>query len=218
LLPELEHSRMVVRLATGFPPPALVAAPAGGGRPAPNTYQLPGTPVRLSGIFDALVEPRFEPDGGSASCRLAVPSQPFREFRLPSLLLDCLLRTVVLDGADPTSVAVLVPTGLARVQLFGGANDLELASRYPAGIVLRHWREPRSGASRCTASTPDGRLLVQVDGITGAEQGRFEVAGGWRAGGWRPASSGAGIATTSGPAPAVPCIEHEVASLGKIRR
>lgn len=213
LLPELEHSRMVVRLATGFPPPTLVAAPAGDGRPAPNTYRMPGTPVRLSGIFDALVEPRFEPDGGSASCRLAVPSQPFREFRLPSLLLDCLLRTVVLDGADPTSVAVLVPTGLARVQLFDGANDLELASRYPAGIVLRHWREPRSGASRCTASTPDGRLLVQVDGITGAEQGRFEVAGGWRTG-----SSGAGIATTSGPALAVPCIEHEVASLGKIRR
>ena len=178
---------------------------------------MPGTPVRLSGIFDALVEPRFEPDGGSAHCRLAVPEHTFRNFRLPSLLLDCLLRTVVLDGAAAASVAVLVPTRLDRVQLFSEANDLELGRRWPAGIRLRHWRDPRSGVSRCVASTPDGQLLVQVDGISGAEQDRFEVAGGWRG------RSGAGAVPVRAeqPAPRYPApryIEHEVASLGKIRR
>jgi hypothetical protein len=173
---------MTVRLASFLPPAPVTDLPAGNGWPAPNTYQLPGTPVRLAGIFDALHEPRFVGDGGSARLRLSVTDRdgPFQHFLLPSLTLDCLLRTAVLDGGRPERVAAMVPTELASIQLFSAANDLELAARWPDGLLLRHWRDRTSGLSRCAAIAPDGQVLLLVEGIGGSEQAVFDVqAGGW---------------------------------------
>lgn len=187
LLPETEHSRMRLWLAPAAEPAPRITV-GGSGWPAPNAYQLPGTPVALSGVFDAMVEPRFEADGGSAWARLAVSGSdgPFAGFVLPSLLLDCLLRTAVLDGAAAGVVSAMVPTGLAGIRFYdvglragaGLGNDVQLATLAPSGIWLRHVRDARTGVRQCAAVLSDGRVLVVVDGVAGADQARFDVGTG----------------------------------------
>ncbi|MFF5763713.1 SDR family oxidoreductase [Streptomyces tanashiensis] len=193
-VPEREHSRMVVHLARTLPDgPPCPPAPAGG-REAPNTYELPGTPVELSGVFGALRRPRLAADGGSAELRLALPpgGGVFSRFILPSVALDCLLRTSVLDGGRPGGVPVIVPTGLASVDLYTPANDVDLAAAWPDGLVLRHWRDAASGEARCSVVAPDGRALVQVTGVRGAEKGTYDP-------GTRTWSSGSAVRPTGEP-------------------
>ncbi|MFF6776707.1 SDR family NAD(P)-dependent oxidoreductase [Streptomyces sp. NPDC012637] len=191
-VPEREHSRMVVHLARALPDgPWCPPAPAGG-HDAPNTYELSGTPVELSGVFGALRRPRLTADGGSADLRLTLPpgGGVYSRFLLPSVALDCLLRTSVLDGRQPGEVPVMVPTGLASVDLYTPANDADLAAGWPDGLVLRHWFDPASGEERCALAGPDGRALVQVTGIRGAELGSYDPAARtWRSG---PAASRTG--------------------------
>lgn len=186
LLSELEHARMVVRIAEAIPAAPVVRIETSTGKPAPDAYQMPGTPVRLSGIFTSLAEPRFESDGGSGALSLSVTAQdgPFEGFLLPSLALDCLLRTAVLDGNHPEGVSAMVPTGLRCVQLYTAANDLNLAADHPEGIRLRHWRDRASGESFCAAVAPDGSILLSVSGITGTALDVYDS----RTGGWRGAA------------------------------
>ncbi|WP_426404872.1 SDR family oxidoreductase [Streptomyces sp. R-07] len=175
-VPEREHSRMVVHLARALPDGPQVPPTPSGGRDAPNTYELPGTPVELSGVFGALHRPRLAADGGSAELRLTLPpgGGVFSRFILPSVALDCLLRTSVLDGRQPGDVPVMVPTRLASVDLYTPANDRELAAEWPDGLALRHWFDPASGEERCAVAGPDGRALIQVTGIQGAEKGTYD--------------------------------------------
>ncbi|WP_441249248.1 SDR family NAD(P)-dependent oxidoreductase [Kitasatospora sp. McL0602] len=175
-VPEREHTRMVVHLGRTLTPAPWCPAPPPGGTAAPNTYELPGTPVELGGVFSALQRPRLESDGGSAELRLTVPPEagPFDRFVLPSITLDCLLRTVVLDGRHPEQVGVIVPTALGSIELHTTANDLALAE---AGgeITLRHWYEPATGAEYCAAVAADGRALIRVGGISGAAKGTYDT-------------------------------------------
>ncbi|GAA0477233.1 SDR family oxidoreductase [Streptomyces olivaceiscleroticus] len=175
-IPEREHTRMVVHLARVLPNGQWCPPVPPGGFDAPNTYELPGTPVELSGVFEALRCPRLAADGGSAELRLSLPPSGgvFSRFILPSIALDCLLRTSVLDGRQPGDVPVMVPTGLASVDLYTPANDVELAAGWPDGLVLRHWFDPASGEERCAVAAPDGRALIQVTGITGADKGAYD--------------------------------------------
>ncbi|MFF7778446.1 SDR family NAD(P)-dependent oxidoreductase [Streptomyces tanashiensis] len=175
-VPEREHSRMVVHLARTLPDGPLCPPAPADGREAPNTYELPGTPVELSGVFGALRRPTLTADGGSAELRLALPpgGGVFSRFILPSVALDCLLRTSVLDGGRPGGVPVIVPTALASVDLFTPANDTDLAAAWPDGLVLRHWRDAASGEARCGVVAPDGRALVRVTGVRGAEKGTYD--------------------------------------------
>ena len=185
---ELEHARVVVHLA-----PAL--APAGGdaalassdeardpaGRPAPDAYCLPGSPVALAGVFGAMHQPRLLPDGGAATLRLAMPDGDscFTGFALPSVALDALLRTLVLDGRHPDAIGVIVPTAIARIELFTTANDLELAAAWPQGLQLRHRVAATANAAAADdelcALTPDGRLLLRATGVTGAVRQVYDL-------------------------------------------
>ncbi|MFE6060544.1 SDR family oxidoreductase [Streptomyces sp. NPDC056431] len=184
LVPEREHSRMVVHLGRVLPDGPWCPPAPSGGHEAPNTYELPGTPVELSGVFGALRSPRLTSDGGSAELRLALPpgGGVLSRFLLPSVALDCLLRTSVLDGRRPGAVPVIVPTGLASVDLYTPANDLELAADWPDGLVLRHWYESASGTEHLAVAGPDGRALVRVTGVRGAEKAAYDP--GTRT--WRP--------------------------------
>ncbi|WMX48573.1 SDR family oxidoreductase [Streptomyces roseicoloratus] len=175
-VPEREHSRMVVHLARTLPAAPWCPPVPADARDAPNTYELPGTPVELSGVFGALHRPRLTVDGGSADLRLSLPpgGGVHARFLLPSIALDCLLRTSVLDGRRRAAVPVIVPTGLASVDLYTSANDVELAARRPDGLVLRHWFDPVSGDGHCALACPDGRALVRVSGIRGAELGSYD--------------------------------------------
>ncbi|MFE5591377.1 SDR family NAD(P)-dependent oxidoreductase [Streptomyces sp. NPDC056549] len=175
-VPEREHSRMVVHLARTLPEGPLCPPAPPGGPDAPNTYELPGTPVELSGVFRALRHPRLAADGGSAELRLSLPPGEgvYSRFILPSVALDCLLRTSVLDGARPGDVPVIVPTALASLDLYTPANDEDLAAGWPEGLVLRHWSDASSGEEHCAVVAPDGRALVRVTGLRGAEKGAYD--------------------------------------------
>ncbi len=187
-VPEREHTRMVVHLAPALPEgPWCPPAAATGGSEAPNTYELPGTPVKLSGVFASLCDPRLEADGGSARLKLTLPQDggPFPGFVLPSVALDCLLRTCVLDGRRPgDDVPVIVPVALASVDLYTHANDLDLTRRLPDGLTLRHWFEPGTKDEVCALVGPDGRALLRVTGLSGAVRGRFDP----HTRTWRPTS------------------------------
>lgn len=169
-VPEREHTRMVVHLARSVPPSPWCPPPPAGGADAPNTYELPGTPVELSGVFGSLERPRLEPDGGSAEFRLKIPhtGAPFKDFILPSVALDCLLRTAILDGRAPGDVPVVVPTALDSVELYTQYNDLELAESWPSGLTLRHWFASGTGTGQAALLDPHGRALLQVTGLHGA--------------------------------------------------
>lgn len=190
---ELEHARMLVHLAAR-PSEAPRAARVSAGRPAPDTYQLPGTPVQLAGPFRAMAAPTLTGDGGVARldfAALAAPLDPaaFAGFLLPSLSLDCLLRTIVLDGRDAhaATIGVMVPTAIERVELFTGDDDRALAERFPTGVQLRHLVRAAPGASpgaapgelhECLALSPEGEVLFRASGIRGAIRAVADLASG----------------------------------------
>ncbi|MGW2377496.1 SDR family NAD(P)-dependent oxidoreductase [Kitasatospora sp. NPDC001683] len=180
-VPAREHSRMTVTLARTLTEGPLCPPVAEVGRSAPNTYELAGTTVELSGVFSSLRNPRLLSDGGAADLRLELPTQSvFDRFLIPSTALDCLLRTSVLDGRTSGPVPVIVPTALADVRLYTGANDPALAAAHPKGLLLRHWFAA-DGTEHCALVGPDGRALIAVTGIEGAVRGVHDPATGtWR--------------------------------------
>lgn len=183
-VPEREHSRMVVHLDRSLRTGSWWPPTPAGGDEAPNTYQIAGTTVELSGIFGALRLPRLLDDGGAAELRLGIAAGagPFTGFLLPSLALDCMLRTAVLDGRRPGTIPVMVPTTLSSLELFTAANDLELAQAWPDGLILRHRRDPVTGQKSCAVVAPDGRALIEAVGIAGVDKGVFDTRRGtWQA-------------------------------------
>lgn len=190
---ELEHARMLVELGelTAAAPDTQEGPPQRTeGRPAPDTYQLPGTPVELSGPFRSMTAPMLTRDGGVARLDYtALDAQTFAGFLLPSLSLDCLLRTIVLDGrdADAATISVMVPTAIDRVELPTPADDLELAARFPTGVQLRHQID-EDGGHQCVALSPTGELLLRAVGIRGAVRAVADLS----SGAWASAATRAG--------------------------
>ncbi|MFI5778757.1 SDR family NAD(P)-dependent oxidoreductase [Nocardia sp. NPDC051570] len=186
-VPEREHARMVVHLGRALPTGPWCPPVPAEGTPAPDTYAIEGTPVRLSGVFSALREPRLVADGGAAQLnpRVRTTDGPFASFVLPSIVLDCVLRTSVLDGHRPDVVSALVPTALASVDLYSLVNDVELSETWPDGLVLRHWHDPVSGLRHCAVVTPAGRALLRVTGVDGVDKDLYDL----RTGRWRKAAA-----------------------------
>ncbi|MFG1661346.1 SDR family NAD(P)-dependent oxidoreductase [Micromonospora chersina] len=185
LLPEREHARMVVHLANSHSIGGWVPPVTAGRIDVPNVYEVAGTTVELSGVFSALQLPRLEEDGGSADLLLprTLAQGVFSQFLLPSITLDCMLRTTVLDGRQPgCDLPVAVPTRITSVEFYTSANDVELAAQWPEGLSLRHWFQPGTGEDICALANPDGRMLLQAKGMTGVTRGRFDP----RTGTWRP--------------------------------
>ncbi len=177
-VPAREHTRATVHLARALPTGPLCPPAPEVPRTAPNTYEIDGTSVELSGVFRSLRNPGLLSDGGTADLRLGLPAQSLLDrFVIPSTALDCLLRTSVLDGRRPGPVPVIVPTGLADIRLYTGANDPALAAAHPQGLTLRHWYAA-DGAEHCALVGPDGRALIAATGITGAVRGSYDPSTG----------------------------------------
>jgi NAD(P)-dependent dehydrogenase (short-subunit alcohol dehydrogenase family) len=180
-VPEREHATVTVHLGPGLPPAERVT----GVRPvdvqAPDVYQLSGA-VQLSGVFAALREARRHDDGGSAVLGLSPEDGTLGKFILPSVTLDSVLRTVVLDGGNPDSIPLVVPTALDSVEFFVAGNDRQIARRWAEGIVLRHWTDPAGGTgSRCAAVAADGTMLLKVIGISTSVRDVYDLGtGGWQ--------------------------------------
>jgi len=184
LVPAREHARMTV---------ALAAAPVGvertgtlrpAGTSVPDVYQLGGS-VQLSGIFGALCEAQLHEDGGSAELRLPPLDDAWAAFfLLPSVTLDCVLRTVVLDGRGQQEIPLIVPIGIAEIDFGTVGNDSALARRWGnGGITLRHWAGAAEDGGRCAAVASDGTVLLSISGISASVRGRYDLDGGrWLAG------------------------------------
>ena len=147
--------------------------------PVPDPYHATGSPVLLTGMFDSTTDTRLHPWGKRSSYRLQLdPADPvFSRFRVPSILLDGLARTGVLDLVDGDLIPLAAPLAIRRLDFYEQGNDLEIASRYSrvdlyatfsaAPDYAAGGAEPGSsgGRNRFTAVRPDGRLLLQFQDL-----------------------------------------------------
>ncbi len=149
--------------------------------PVPDPYHALGAPVQLSAMFVSTTDTRLHPWGKRARYRLQLdPSDPaFTRFRVPSILLDGLARTGVLDVVDGDLVPLAAPLSIRRIDLYEAGNDLEIAARYPCVDLYAQFDaapdytgsggpgtgRPNGGGNRFAAVRPDGRLLLQFQDL-----------------------------------------------------
>ena len=165
-VPAREYSRMTVLLDGSYAPRPDPAPAAGPLAPARDAYALPGSPVWLRGMFDSLREPRTGPAGGSAGLHLPPPEHlgPLRDFLLPALAMDSLLRATAATSAT-ADAPVPVPVRIDRLDLYAPGNDAEAAGE-PARIDLRHRTAADGTVARCEAVADGGRVLFAFTGLT----------------------------------------------------
>ncbi|MFF0725226.1 SDR family NAD(P)-dependent oxidoreductase [Streptomyces sp. NPDC004134] len=171
-IPAQEYSRMTVLLDASYGPPPAPGPAADGLVPARDAYALAGSPVLLRGVFDSLRELRTGPAGGSAQLHLPAPGHlgPLRDFLLPALAMDSLLRATAAataaeaTAAEAAAVPVPVPVRIDRFDLFAPGNDAVLAEA-PAPVDLRHRTAADGTVARCEAVGDGGRVLFAFTGL-----------------------------------------------------
>ncbi|WP_326799654.1 SDR family NAD(P)-dependent oxidoreductase [Streptomyces sp. NBC_01808] len=168
-IPAQEYSRMTVLLDGSYGPRPDPGPAADGLVPARDAYALAASPVLLRGMFDSLRELRTGPAGGSARLHLPPPGHlgPLRDFLLPALAMDSLLRATAAtaDSAeDAAHTPVPVPVRIDRFDLFAPGNDAALAEA-PAPVDLRHRTAADGTVARCEAVGDGGRVLFAFTGL-----------------------------------------------------
>ncbi|WP_394842243.1 SDR family oxidoreductase [Pendulispora brunnea] len=172
-VPSQEYTRMKVWFAEARAPrERLPSAP----QPTqtievPDVYRLNG-PVSLSGVFANMGRVSLHEDGGSASLALPPIDAPLDGLPIPSIALDALLRTVILDGRRPASLALVVPTAIALVELLELGSDKAWREHWGDGVTLRHWSGSAGG--QCAAIAPNGTVLLRMSGISTAVRATYE--------------------------------------------
>ncbi|AUH39378.1 SDR family NAD(P)-dependent oxidoreductase [Streptomyces sp. CMB-StM0423] len=171
-IPAQEYSRMTVHLDASYGPRPDPEPAAAGLVPARDAYALAGSPVLLRGMFDSLRELRTGPAGGSARLQLPPPGHlgPLRDFLLPALAMDSLLRATAATAAagststEAAAAPVPVPVRIDRFDLFAPGNDAALAEA-PAPVGLRHRTAADGTVARCEAVGDGGRVLFAFTGL-----------------------------------------------------
>jgi NAD(P)-dependent dehydrogenase (short-subunit alcohol dehydrogenase family) len=146
-------------------------------RAVPDPYHAAGSPVSLTDMFVSTTQTRLHPWGKRSTYRLALAEgdPAFSRFRVPSILLDGLARTGVLDLVDGDLIPLAAPLSIRRLDIYEPANDLEIAAKYPSVDLYATFDAPpdytgqsagrAGGGNRFTAVRPDGRLLVQFQDL-----------------------------------------------------
>ncbi|UXY30476.1 SDR family oxidoreductase [Streptomyces sp. HUAS TT20] len=135
-------------------------------QPVVDPYHVPSAPVLLSGPFRATTDTRRHRLGARSVFRpeLDPATGPWRQFLMPTVLLDALARTGVLDPVDGL-VPVAAPLSVRRIDLYQSANDLELAQTHGALDLYvtqpGFSAAPRSG-NRFVAVAPGGHVVAQM--------------------------------------------------------
>lgn len=170
-IPAQEYSRMTVLLDGPYGARPAPEPAAAGLVPARDAYALAGSPVLLRGMFDSLRELRTGPAGGSARLHLPSPGHlgPLRDFLLPALAMDSLLRATAATPAltsaeDAAGAPAPVPVRIGRFDLFAPGNDAVLAEA-PAPVGLRHRTAADGTVARCEAVGDGGRVLFAFTGL-----------------------------------------------------
>ena len=161
-VPVREHARMTVTLAANH----RAVAPDCDARPVSGTavtdvYQEGGS-IHLAGVFSGVREARLHPDGGSSLFGFPARTTIFDRFVIPSVAIDALLRSSVLDGSRSGPPIAIVPTAIDEIEIHVQGNDADWDELCAGGIVLRH-REPTGS---CIAVAPDGTILASLRGIS----------------------------------------------------
>lgn len=147
-----------------------------GTEPVADPYHLPNPAVLLSGVFVSTGDTRAHPHGRRARY---VPDRPgierwFSGLVVPSVLLDGLARTSVLNRSDGDWIPLAVPRTIRRIDLYDGHTDASLAAAgtrvelysLPARLDLESAEENRS-----VAVTAAGDVVLQIKDMTGAVLG-----------------------------------------------
>ncbi|HEX6077192.1 MAG TPA: SDR family oxidoreductase [Micromonosporaceae bacterium] len=147
----------------------------------PDAYHHPAAPVLLTGPFVTTTATRLHPRGKRAryAPRLAADDPVWSRFRVPSLLLDGMARTGVLNLVDGHLVPVAAPVSVRRIDLYQDANDLTLAARgaielyaTPAEFALSG---PAATSNRFVAVGPDGHVVAQIKDVAATVLGHLDV-------------------------------------------
>ncbi len=145
--------------------------------PVPDPYHMPAAPVLLTGPFVSTTGTRLHPLGKRATYRPPVPPEDpvFSRFLTPSILIDGLARVAVL-GLVEGHIPIAAPASIRRLDLFELGNDANLPQRYERIELYATPRDmraytPGAALNRCVAVRPDGKLIVQIQGLVGIIMG-----------------------------------------------
>jgi 3-oxoacyl-(acyl-carrier-protein) synthase/NAD(P)-dependent dehydrogenase (short-subunit alcohol dehydrogenase family) len=177
------HFTVRVLVADAFPTaPKWQRWDSEGEQPVVDPYHVPSAPVLLSGPFRATTDTRRHRLGARAVFRpqLDPATGPWRQFLMPTVLLDALARTGVLDPVDGL-VPVAAPLSVRRIDLYQSANDLELAQTHGALDLYvtqpGFSAAPRSG-NRFVAVAPGGHVVAQMKDLDATVIGYLDPATG----------------------------------------
>jgi NAD(P)-dependent dehydrogenase (short-subunit alcohol dehydrogenase family)/3-oxoacyl-(acyl-carrier-protein) synthase len=179
------HFSARVLLREEFPPP-----PRWDGWPSvdevavTDPYHVPASPVRLTGPFVSTSDTRVGPMGKRARYRVELAGQDpvWSRFTMPSILLDGLARTGVLNLVDGGLIPVAAPLSVRRVDLYQRANDIDLVRRHGS---LELYATPAEFTmagdtpdNRFVAATADGTVVAQMKDIKATLIGYVDAASG----------------------------------------
>lgn len=147
--------------------------------PAVDPYHHPASPVALTGPFVSTADTRLHPTGkrSAYTLRLEPGDAVFSRFRVPTILLDGLLRTGVLaDGANGT-IPVAAPLRIGRLDLYEHTNDALAGRSGPVQLyaVLPDEGEGAGSGNRFTAVHPDGRIMLTLKELDWALIGHLDL-------------------------------------------
>lgn len=144
-----------------------------GHTPIADPYHFEAAPVHLSGMFVSTTGTGSSPLGKRARYQLGVPADDpvFSRFVVPSIMLDGLARTAVLNYVADDYIPLAAPITIRRIDIYEDGNDCELSRRYER---IDLYATPREFAlegdgsrNRFVVARPDGRMLMQMKDVTG---------------------------------------------------
>ncbi|MBH0778089.1 SDR family oxidoreductase [Nocardia bovistercoris] len=153
--------------------------------PALDPYHHPASPVSLTGMFVSTSDTRLHPCGKHSTYSLRLePGDPvFSRFRVPSILLDGLLRTggIAGNGAG-RRLPIVVPLRFGRLDLYEHTNDALVGRGGPVRLhAVLPWDGEKPGAgNRFTAVRPDGRIILTLKELDCAIVGYLDTESGDR--------------------------------------
>ncbi|TDD61672.1 SDR family oxidoreductase [Kribbella antibiotica] len=158
-----EHFDCVVELGELAPLPVAVPRPVG--KACDDPYYRTDSVVQLTGVYRATTGCIEGPSGSSARWQPAAADSPSARSMLenppvPSVLLDALARTRMLQKDKDGVNLIVVPRGIERVEFFVNGGDAVVSRAHPDGILLNHHRE----ANLDEATTSDGKVLIRITG------------------------------------------------------
>ncbi|MEU9857868.1 SDR family oxidoreductase [Streptomyces sp. NPDC047974] len=139
--------------------------------PVTDPYHAQSAPVLLTGPFRVTGDTVRHPEGARSVFRARLSDdRPWPPFLMPTLLLDAMARTGVLDPVDGL-VPVAAPLSIRRIDLYQQADDRELTEAhghldlYVTNPGFRATGADETPENRFVAVAPGGHVVAQMKGL-----------------------------------------------------